>query len=115
VATQQPPYWTLISVLFSSFPLEPALAMTLHQAACELYRQDGSVQDVAGDMISGKVRNLRKQALLGAISGPAFEAEVDTARGSGQVRFLLTRDGLELSGLGRDDGTPRPNMRPALA
>jgi hypothetical protein len=96
MSEQSPPYWVLISVLFSSQPLTPPLAMTLHQAALELYRNDGSVSDVAEDLITGRVRNLRKDVLLGDIAGPAFEAEIETERGSGMVRFLLTRQGLEL-------------------
>src|ERR671931_2355800 len=96
MSDETPPYWVLLSVLFSSQPLTPPLAMTLHQAALELYRSDGSVSDVAGDLISGKVRNLRKDVLLGHIAGPAFEAEIETERGAGMVRFLLTRQGLEL-------------------
>jgi hypothetical protein len=96
MSDESPPYWVLISVLFSSQPLTPPLAMTLHQAALELYRNDGNVSDVAGDLITGKVRNLRKDVLLGHIAGPAFEADIETERGSGMVRFLLTRQGLEL-------------------
>lgn len=93
---QAPPYWLLISVLFSSQPLTPALAMTLHQAAFELHRQGGGAKEVAGDMLSGRVTNLRKDVALGGISGPAFEAEIETERGSGVVRFVLTRQGLEM-------------------
>lgn len=96
MAAELPPYWVLISVLFSSFPLSPALAMTLHQAAYDLYKRDDSVTPVAGDMVSGKVRNLRKDFLVGTIGGPAFEAELETERGAGTVRFMLTRQGLEL-------------------
>ncbi len=95
----EPQPWTLISVLFSSIPLEPALAATLHQAALDLYRTDGGMQQVAGELVSGRVVNLKKTLQLGAISGPAFEAKLDTARGSGLVRYLLTRQGLELYGL----------------
>jgi hypothetical protein len=91
-----PPYWLLISVLFSSVPLTPALAGTLHQAAYDLYSRDAAAGPVAGDIVSGLVRNLRKEMLLGTIAGPAFEAELETARGPGKVRFLLTRQGLEL-------------------
>jgi hypothetical protein len=96
MADQPPPYWVLISVLFSSQPLSPSLAMTLHQAAYELYRRGDSEQPVAGDLLTGTVRNLRKDVQMGAIAGPAFEAEIETERGSGVVRFLLTRQGLEL-------------------
>jgi hypothetical protein len=92
--SDSPRYWQLISVLFSSQPLTPSLAMTLHQAAYDLYARDGSVGEVAGDLLSGKVRNLKKDVLLGTIGGPAFEAEIETERGAGVVRFLLTREGL---------------------
>jgi hypothetical protein len=97
--------WTLISVLLSTIPLEPALAATLHQAALDLYRRDGGVQQVAGDLVNGQVVNLKKTLQLGAITGPAFEAKLDTARGRGLVRYLLTRQGLELEGVAAD---PRP-------
>lgn len=90
-----PPYWLLISVLFSSVPLTPVLAMALHQAAYRLYRTDGGVAPVAGDMLQGRVTNLKKEMLLGTIGGPAFEATIETERGKGTVRFLLTREGLE--------------------
>lgn len=91
-----PPYWVLISVLFSSQPLTPSLAMCLHEAAYDLFRTDGAEGKVAGDLITGRVRNLRQDVVLGSISGPAFEAEIETERGAGVVRFLLTRQGLEL-------------------
>ena len=107
MAEQTPPYWVLISVLASSLPLNPTLAMTLHQAALDLFRRDQAVGQVAGDMISGRVTNLKKDLLLGTISGPAFEAEIDTERGHGTVRFLLTRQGLELTG---DKKPPREWM-----
>jgi hypothetical protein len=93
-----PPYWQLLSVLFSSFPLTPSLAMTLYQAAFDLHTNDKATAKVAGDVLSGTVRNLRKHALLGTIGGPTFEAEVETERGKGTVRFLLTREGLAAQG-----------------
>lgn len=96
--------WTLISVLFSTIPLEPGLAATLHQTALELYRTDAPFQAVAGDVVSGRVVNLKKTLAIGAISGPAFEAKLDTARGSGTVQYLLTQQALE--------GLPAPTQRP---
>jgi hypothetical protein len=99
------PYWLLMSVLFSSQPLTPTLAMTLHQAAYDLYERNDSVREVSGDLIQGKVRNLHKDVLLGTIGGPAFEAEVETERGAGLVRFLLTRQGLELWGAKKGSAT----------
>ncbi len=100
MATSAPPGWTLISVLFSSFPLEPALAGMLHEAALDLYRRDEATGQVAGDVVSGRVVNLRTVMQLGAITGPAFEAKLETARGAGTVRYLLTRQGLDLLGAG---------------
>lgn len=97
---EPPPYWVLISVLFSSQPLTPSVAMCLHEAAYGLYLKEGATARVAGDLISGMVRNLRKDVIMGAICGPAFEAEIETERGAGVVRFLLTRQGLELMAQG---------------
>jgi hypothetical protein len=105
---QAPPYWLLISVLFSSQPLTPALAMTLHQAAYDLHQRGDGATQVAGDMLSGRVTNLRKDVALGGISGPAFEAEIETERGSGVVRFVLTRQGLELMKQQQGAEPPRP-------
>lgn len=110
MAEQSPPYWVLISVLFSSQSLSPTLAMTLHQAAFDLYRRGESVQPVAGDLLTGKVHNLRKDVQMGSISGPAFEAEIETERGSGIVRFLLTRQGLEM--MQAQPPEPPPPPRP---
>ena len=103
--------WTLISVLFSNVPLEPVLAATLHQTALELYRTDGASQQVGGDALSGRVVNLRKTLQLGAISGPAFEATLETARGTGKVRYLLTTQGLELAGVSSRSSRARPARR----
>lgn len=105
----EPRSWTLISVLLSTIPLSASLAATLHQAALELYRRDDGAQEVAGDLVNGRVVNLKKTMQLGAITGPAFEARLETERGSGMVRYLLTRQGLEREGLpgGR---TPRELM-----
>jgi hypothetical protein len=101
--------WTLISVLFSTIPLDPSVAATLHQTALELYRTAGEFQQVAGDVLSGRVVNLKKTLQLGAISGPAFEATLETARGSGKVQYLLTRQGLDLEGLPVDRSRGLPN------
>jgi hypothetical protein len=97
MADAPPPYWVLISVLFSSQPLTPALAQRLYQTAYELYRRDEGAAALTGEMARGRVVNLRKNVLLGTIGGPAFEAEIETERGSGVVRFLLTQQGIELT------------------
>ncbi|HEY3356820.1 MAG TPA: hypothetical protein VGQ83_26450 [Polyangia bacterium] len=90
------PYWILISILFSSLPLSEAVARRLHQAALELYRRDEGVTRIVGELAQGEVRNLKKDLLIGTLGGSGFEAQLDTERGSGTVRFLLTRQGLEL-------------------
>jgi hypothetical protein len=96
-----PRYWQLIAVLFSSFPLTPQLAMRLHRHAYELYRTDqGNAElDTDGDgdtVVSGEIRSLGQDVAVGTITGPAFEARLDTERGEGVVRFVLTRNGIEM-------------------
>jgi hypothetical protein len=95
VSDDDPPYWVLISVLFSTQPLTPKLAMQLHRAAYSLYAADEELGKLDGDLLQGEVRNLRRVMAMGSISGPGFEADFDTERGHGQVRFLLTQPGIE--------------------
>lgn len=97
----------LIAVLFSTQQLTHEISLALHQVAVELYERDLSVGPVAGDFLSGSVRNLKKDLLLGTIGGPAFEAEIETERGNGKVRFLLTRAGLEHLGKERAPAKPQ--------
>jgi len=91
-----PPYWMLISVLFSSVPLQPPLAMALYHVAYELQRTSAGEGEISSGLAHGRVVNLRKDVLLGSIGGPSFEAELETERGKAQVRFLLTRQGLRM-------------------
>ena len=93
---EAPPYWMLISVLFSSVPLQPKLAMALYHVAYELQRTATGEGEVSSELAHGRVVNLRKDVLLGTIGGPSFEAELETERGKAQVRFLLTRQGLKM-------------------
>ncbi len=104
---ETPPYWVLISVLFSSTSLSPGLAMTLHQAAYDLYQRDAVTAEIDRELTQGTVRNLRKDALLGTVGGPCFEADLETERGPAKVRFLLTRAGLDLMG-GAANAPPAP-------
>ncbi len=95
VSAATPPYWQLISVLFSSVPLTSELAMSLYQVAVELHRGGQPRGEVMLARAQGRVRNLRRSFALGAIAGPGFEADVETERGAGRVRFLVTRQGLD--------------------
>ncbi len=104
----QTPYWVLISVLFSTFPLEEGLALALHRIALDLYRRSEDEGHIDHNLAHGVLRNLRNEAVIGATSGPIFEADLETERGQGQVRFLLTRQGLELMGLGAEARDARP-------
>lgn len=92
----KPPYWYLISVLASTIPLEPALAMSLYEVAFSLHRSGEGHGEVLQDRMEGRVTNLYRSFALGSIAGPGFEAEVEMASGRGKVRFLLTREGLDL-------------------
>lgn len=87
--------WQLISVLFSSQPLTPSLARVLFDAAWDLYRTDTGSAVIKAPLVEGRIENLRKDMLLGTVGGPSFEATIDTERGHGTVRFLITRQGLE--------------------
>lgn len=110
MAQTEEPYWVLISVLFSSQPLTERLAMNLHRVAHELYRTNGSEAVIDGDLVHGTVVNTHKDALLGTIGGPMFEASLETERGKGQVRFLLTRQGLELMAQKKPSRTKKPRL-----
>ena len=89
------PYWLLIAVLQSTLPLEPALAMQLDGGVIQPHREAGATSTLTGDLAMGEVRRLGKELLIGSIGGPGFEAELDTPNGSGRVRFILTRQGLD--------------------
>lgn len=89
------PYWLLIAVLQSTIPLAQPLAMRLYVAALDLHRREAGSAKLTGDLAMGTVKRLGKDLLLGSIGGPGFEAEIDTPEGSGRVRFILTRQGLE--------------------
>jgi hypothetical protein len=92
----KPPYWYLISVLASTLPLEPELAMSLYEVAFSLHRSGEGHGEILQDRMEGRVTNLRRSFALGSISGPGFEADVEMPSGKGKVRFLLTREGLDV-------------------
>jgi hypothetical protein len=106
MADEKPPYWALIAALFSSISLTETLAMALYHAGCDLYQRNQEVGEIAGDLISGKLRRLREHVVLGTFSGPAYEARIDTERGPAVVRFLITREGLQWL-----ERQPPPHMR----
>jgi len=106
MAEEKPPYWALIAALFSSVPLTESLAMALYHAGCDLYQRNREMGDIAGDLLSGKLTRLREHVVLGTFSGPAYEARIDTERGPGVVRFLITREGLQWI-----ERQPPPQMR----
>src|SRR5215467_11230798 len=95
MAQESPPYWALIAALFSSISLTESLAMSLYYAGCDLYERNQEAGEVAGDLLSGKLRRLKEHVVFGNFSGPAYEARIDTERGPGVVRFLITREGLQ--------------------
>ncbi len=92
----KPPYWYLISVLASTIPLEPDLAMSLYEVAVGLHRSGEGQGEVVQDRMEGRVTNMHRSFALGSISGPGFEAELEMPAGRGKVRFLLTRAGVDL-------------------
>jgi hypothetical protein len=101
-----PPYWVLISVLFSSFPMEQGLALALHRVALDLYQRGQTTGAVDHQLAHGTITNMNHDAAIGSITGPTFEAELETERGQGQVRFILTRQGLDL--LAHQESSAKP-------
>ena len=88
--------WRLIAVLQSTVSLSAALSVRLYRAAVNLHRADADVEELTDEATAlGVVRRLRKELLLGTFGGPGFEAELDTPRGKGHVRFIVTREGIE--------------------
>lgn len=100
--------WRLIAVLFSEQPLDSQAALQLYSVALDLYTHDLASSPIAGDLLQGTIRNLGKKIALGDISGPAFEAEIDTERGHNVVHFLLTREAIR--GIQRAQRRPPPSM-----
>ena len=106
------PYWLLIAVLQSNVPLVPALSARLYHAARDLYKTDQGSVRLSGDLAMGEVRSLKKDLLLGSIAGPGFEADLDTPHGSGRVRFILTRQGMDEPEGEAREGDPEVKPRP---
>lgn len=95
---ERPPYWLLISVLFSSVPLTAEAAWTLYDAAIDLIHANEDEAALHSDAVSGTLRSLGKHVVMGSIGGPAFEAEVSTPEHEdATVRFLVTRQGVDLA------------------
>ncbi len=90
----------LIAVLFSTMALSEALSVRLYRAAIALETEGRGVEKLTGELALGEVRRLGKTMALGALVGPAFEAELETPSGSGRVRFLVTEQALRHEGLG---------------
>lgn len=91
-----PPYWALISVLFSTRPLTPTLAMDLYHLAHRLHFSEELKGEIKSELARGVVENTKREVVVGFIAGPMFEAELDTEKGKATARFVLTREGLEL-------------------
>jgi hypothetical protein len=91
-----PSHWILISVLFSNRPLSSSLANDLYLVARTLHDSDEAVGEIKGELVNGTVQNLKQRTVVGSIGGPIFEASLDTDQGHTNVRFLLTKQGLEL-------------------
>ncbi len=106
-SNQEVPYWILISVLFSSFPMDQELAAALHAVAMGLYSTDTKTGAVDHRLARGTVVNQNTEAVIGTVRGPVFEAKLDTERGAGLVRFILTREGLDLMNA---KAVPRPQF-----
>ena len=95
------PYWLLICVLASTVRLSEDASLSLYDAACEMVAARQEHAELRSAAVTGTIRNVGKDAVVGTFSGPLFEADVITAGTSGHVRFLLTRQGLAARQQGR--------------
>ena len=102
------PYWLLICVLASTVRLSEEASLSLYDAACEMLAARQEHAELRSGGVTGTIRNLGKDAVVGTFSGPLFEADVITAGTSGHVRFLVTRQGLAAREQGRPPRGP-PN------
>ena len=87
--------WRLIAVLGSTFSLSPALARWLYETAVDLHLDGRLSTRLAGDLGEGMARDLEEEVLFGTLSGRAFEARIEGPEGSGQIRFIVTRLGID--------------------
>jgi len=71
--------------------------MSLYEVASSLHRSGEGHGEVTQDRMEGRVRNLHSSFVLGSIAGPGFEADLELPQGKGKVRFLLTREGLDVA------------------
>ena len=78
--------------------------MRLYHAAVDLHLRQAGRSPLHGDLATGEVRRLGRDLLLGSVGGPGFEAELDTPRGHGSVRFIVTRQGLDDAAERRESG-----------
>ncbi len=106
---EAPPYWMLVAVLYSTVALSEALSMRLYRAALALEREGRGVEKLSGDLALGEVRRLGRTLSLGSLVGPAFEADLDAATGSGRVRFIVTEQALRHEGAGAAPSPPSLN------
>lgn len=90
------PTWLLISVLASTIPLSDAASIALYDSACEMIEAKQEEAALHGELVTGTIKNLGRDVLLGTLGGPLFEADVISGGTSGNVRFLVTRQGLAL-------------------
>ena len=86
--------WRLIAVLQSTGALGSSLALKLYETAVGLHLERKESASLAGDDGVGTVRAVGRELLLGVISGPCFEAQIDTASGRCTVSYIVTREGL---------------------
>lgn len=90
------PYWLLIAVLASSIPLSEDASLSLYDAACQMLEAGEGQAELRSRGVSGSIRNVGSDVVVGTLGGPLFEADVIAGGSSGHVRFLVTHQGMAL-------------------
>lgn len=94
--TRETPSWLLVAVLASSIRLSDDASLSLYDAACEMLEAKEEEAELRSPVVTGSIRNLGSDVVVGTLGGPLFEADVISEGTSGHVRFLVTRQGLAL-------------------
>ncbi len=85
-------HWQRFFVLRAEVCVTPSIAERLMLNACEMARQYKAARRVKTDEMDGRITTQFAHTCIGSVSGQLFEADVETERGSGKVRFIVKMD-----------------------
>ena len=84
--------WSNFVCLVASVYLDDEERDALSDVALTMATKNRAAQKVKTSRMEGRVTTRFDHAVLGGISGMVFEAEVETDRGRGKVRYIMKID-----------------------